>query len=181
MTVQISTGPGAQNPDGSQAPSFATPGAITASVSGDVLTVTNVASGVLQAGQTLSDAGALLPATTITSQLTGTTGGLGTYLLSQIQPTPIASEAMTTALNLIGQVQALSTRDLHQTEGLNLQGEMRALYVSGTLNGVVRVLLKGGDLIRLPDGTVWLVTLVPEPWGLTAGWTKCVITLQNGN
>ena len=44
----------------------------------------------------------------------------------------------------------------------------------------LRVLLKGGDLVTLSDGSVWLVTLVPEPWNLTAGWTRALITLQNG-
>jgi hypothetical protein len=81
---------------------------------------------------------------------------------------------------ILAQIQALTTRDLRQMEGLNLQGEMRSIYVMGTLNGVVRVLLKGGDLVTFPDGTVWLVTLVPEPWSTTANWTKAVITLQDG-
>ena len=82
---------------------------------------------------------------------------------------------------ILAQIQALTTRDLRQAEGLNLQGEMRAIYVMGTLNGVVRVLLKGGDLVTFPDGTVWLVSLVPEPWSTTAGFTKAVITLQDGS
>jgi hypothetical protein len=179
VTVQISTGPGAQNPDGSQTPSFATPGAITASVSGDVLTVTNIASGVLQAGQTLADAGALLPATTITSQLTGTTGGLGTYLLSQIQPAPIASEAMTTALNLIGQVQPISTPDLKQLEGINLGGVHWKIYLSGEVDAIVRPERKGGDLVTIGSGRhqgVWLVVGVLEQW---PDWCVAGIVLQN--
>jgi hypothetical protein len=88
---------------------------------------------------------------------------------------------MTTSLTVLAQIQALTTRDLRQMEGLNTQGEMRSIYVSGTLNGVVRVLLKGGDLVIFPDGTVWLVSLVPEPWSTTAGFTKAVITLQDGS
>lgn len=84
-------------------------------------------------------------------------------------------------ITVLAQVQPLSTRDLQQLEGINLGGEMRSVYLNGIVNGVVRVLLKGGDLITLPDGTIWLVTMVPEAWNLTAGWTKAVITLQNGS
>lgn len=180
VSVRVSTGVTSTSPDGSQSPGFATPGQITGSIAGTVLTVSAVASGSILTGVGLADlTAALLPGTTITGQLTGSPGGPGTYSVNQAQT--VASEAMTTSLVLLGQVQALSTRDVWQLDGINLQGTLRALYVSGTLNGVVRALLKGGDLVTLPDGTVWLVTMVPEPWGLTAGWTKCVIVLQNGS
>ncbi len=82
------------------------------------------------------------------------------------------------AVSVLAQVQALSGRDLRQIEGLNLQGTLRAIYVDDGIDGVERVTLKGGDLITLPDCSVWLVTLVPEPWKTTAGWTKAIITLQ---
>lgn len=178
VTVRISVGT-VTNPDGSRTPAYETPGSLTGSVSGTTLTVTAVASGYLAAGQALADAGpSLLPGTTITDQIGGTPGGIGTYSINQ--PQTVASEAMTTSLTVLAQIQALTTRDLRQMEGLNTQGELRGIYVSGTLNGVVRVLLKGGDLVVFPDGTVWLVTLVPEPWSTTAGFTKAVITLQDG-
>jgi hypothetical protein len=74
-----------------------------------------------------------------------------------------------------GQVQELSTKDLHQIEGLNLGGTNRSLYINGKLNATVRVSLKGGDLIQLPDGTQWLVVAVPEQW---PDWVKAIITLQ---
>jgi hypothetical protein len=82
---------------------------------------------------------------------------------------------------VLAQVQALSGRDLRQVEGLNLQGTLRTFYFNGTVDGVVRVTAQGGDLITTPDGNVWLVTLVPEPWELTAGWCKVIATLQNGS
>lgn len=79
-------------------------------------------------------------------------------------------------VTIMGQVQELSTKDIQQTEGLNLAGTSRALYLNGRVDGVVRVLLKGGDVIVLPDGTVWLVVAVPESW---PDWSKAIILLQN--
>ncbi len=91
--------------------------------------------------------------------------------------TPTYAEPVT----VLAQVQALSGRDLRQIERLNLQGTLRTFYFNGTVDGIVRVTASGGDLIMTPDGNVWLVTLVPEPWELTAGWTKVIATLQNGS
>jgi hypothetical protein len=179
VTVRISVGT-VTNPDGSRTPAYETPGSLTGSVSGTTLTVTAVASGYLAAGQLLADAGpSLLPGTTITDQIGGTPGGIGTYSVNQ--PQTVASEAMTTSLTVLAQIQAMTTRDLRQMEGLNLQGTYRAMYVTGDINGVVRVLLKGGDLVVTPNGWTWLVTLVPEPWSMTAGWTKVICALQDGS
>jgi len=75
------------------------------------------------------------------------------------------------------QVQPLSTKELRQVESLNLQGTMKAFYLYGAVAGVVRVSSKGGDLITMADGTVWLVTLVSEQW---PDWCRVVGTLQNG-
>jgi len=75
----------------------------------------------------------------------------------------------------LGSVQALTYRDIQQIEGLNLQGTRRAIYLEGNWSGLVRAEKQGGDLITLPDGTVWLVALVLEHW---ADWTKVVATLQ---
>jgi hypothetical protein len=84
-------------------------------------------------------------------------------------------------VSLTAQVQPLTNRDLRQIEGLNLQGTLMAIYINGNLDGVVRVLMKGGDLITLPDGSVWLISQVLEGFALTAGWTKAVMTLQDGS
>lgn len=178
VSIRVSTGPGTQNPDFTQNPGYATPGALTGSITGRVLTVSAVTAGVLQVGQQL--AGVNVPAGAYISSLGTGTGGVGTYNLNKAAAAPVSSEAMTTALVILAQVQALSSRDLRQIEGLNLQGTLRSIYLNGALDGVVRVLLKGGDLVTLSDGSVWLVTLVPEPWNLTAGWTRALITLQNG-
>lgn len=79
-------------------------------------------------------------------------------------------------ITVSGQVQELSAKELHQTDGLNLAGVNRSLYINGTIDGVTRVTLKGGDIIVLPDNTVWLVVSVPESW---PDWSRAIIVLQN--
>jgi len=143
----------------------------------DVLNVTAVAQGVVQIGQDLADTtGALTAGTLITGVGTGT-GGIGTYSLNQQQFVP--SEAMTTSLTIAAQIQALTGGDLRHMDSLNLQGSNRVLYASYPMRGIVREALKGGDLIVMPDKTVWLVTRSLEPFYPTAGWNKLAITLQN--
>lgn len=82
-------------------------------------------------------------------------------------------------VTVLAQVQPLTYRDIQQIDGLNLQGTRKAIYLNGAINGLVRPQNDGGDLITFPDGSVWLVALVLEGFDLTAGWTKCAITLQN--
>lgn len=179
VSIRQSTGPSARAPDGTAIPTFATPGAFTGALAAGVLTVSALTGGFLSPGQTISGAG-VGPNTSIAAQLTGTDGGIGTYSVNGSQGLTIGAEPMTTALVMPAQVQALSGHDLRQIEGLNLQGTLRAIYVSGSLQGVVRPLMLGGDLVILPDGTVWLVTVVGEPWMTSAFWTKAILTLQNG-
>lgn len=76
------------------------------------------------------------------------------------------------------QCQALTFKDLQQLSGLNLNGEKLGIYISGTWEGVSRPAAKGGDLITLPDGSIWLVVQQLENWGRTAGWTKVAVTRQ---
>lgn len=75
-----------------------------------------------------------------------------------------------------GQVQPLSSKDLRQIEGLNLQGDVRAVYIQGRIDGVVRIDSKGGDLITDLDGQVWLVNQPLEQW---PDWCKVCVTRQN--
>lgn len=77
-----------------------------------------------------------------------------------------------------GQVQDLTSKDLRQLDSLNIQGSQRAIYLNGELDGVVRWNGKGGDLLTLQDGTVWLTTAVLEQW---PDWAKVSVTLQNGS
>ena len=72
----------------------------TGSTSGTTLTVTAVAAGNLAPGQTVFGAGVLL-SPTIVSQLTGVTGGIGTYTLSVLQAA-LGPEAMTTPAYVSG-------------------------------------------------------------------------------
>ena len=83
------------------------------------------------------------------------------------------------------QIQSLTYRDLMQVESLNLNGTKKVIYLYGNIEGVVRQTNKGGDLITMPDGTVWLVAQVLESWGqntsnTTERWCKVACTMQNG-
>lgn len=144
-----------------------------------VLAVSGVGQGVLQAGQTLADSGALAVGTLITGQLSGTAGGTGLYSVSQQQT--VALETMTTSMTLSAQVQPLTATDLRHVDMLNLQGSHRAFYFNAAIRGGVRVALKGGDLLTLPDGSIWLVNQPVEQWSETAGWVHVIGTLQDGS
>ena len=75
-----------------------------------------------------------------------------------------------------GFVQALQYNDIVQLDALSIQGERRKIYINGQVDGLVRVLNKGGDLITDPLGNVWLVVLVLEYW---PGWCSVAVTLQD--
>lgn len=84
-----------------------------------------------------------------------------------------------------GQVQPMTYRDLQQVDALNLQGTKRSIYLTGNVQGLVRKDNKGGDLITMPNGDVWLVVMVLEDWLHDAGdpnepgWVKVAAVLQN--
>lgn len=146
--------------------------------SSTVLNVTAVAAGVPQAGQMLADDGALTQGTLITGFISGQDGGPGLYGINQ--PQTVAAETMTTSLTIVAQIQPLAASDLRHMDMLNLQGSHKAFYFNATIRGIVRVALKGGDLLTTVDGSVWLVNQPLEPFELTAGWGKVAATLQNG-
>lgn len=95
--------------------------------------------------------------------------------------------AYTTYSGIPCQVQSLTAQDLRHLDGLNLQGTLRAIYLTGNVEGVDRAAIKGGDLFTMPDmpsfpgPTVWLVSQVLEHWNGRTGWTKCAVVLQNGS
>jgi hypothetical protein len=151
----------------------ATLNAATVTAASEILNVTAVAGGVLQPGQTISGAG-IASGTMITG---GGGGGIGTYAITTQQTA--ATTTVSTFVTLQAQVQPLTFRDLQRLSGLNLSGETKAIYVNGPLNGVVRPKLKGGDVVTMRNGEVWLVTQILEAWNQSAGWTKAAITLQN--
>lgn len=80
-----------------------------------------------------------------------------------------------------GQLQALDGEDLKQIANMNVQGSIRALYLYGTMAGVIRPQEKGGDLIFMQDPNdplitqTWLCVKVLETWPT---WSKSAIVLQ---
>jgi hypothetical protein len=84
----------------------------------------------------------------------------------------------TTYANQVCQVQEITAKDLRQMDALNIQRSDRCVYLNGNWQGVVRVGVRGGDILTTPDGNVWLVTGVLELW---PDWVKISVTLQNGN
>jgi hypothetical protein len=85
------------------------------------------------------------------------------------------------ATDIQAQKQPLQYRDLVQVDGLNINGEKCALYITGDYQAVVRSDKEGGDLITLPDGSVWLVVMQLENWHMTSDWVKVACTKQNGS
>lgn len=86
--------------------------------------------------------------------------------------------------DISAQVQPLDGDDLKQIEYLNMQGTFRKVYAFGSIQGIVRPALKGGDLLVIPlDGVprLWLVVHVLETWTPdAAGWCSVVAALQDG-
>jgi hypothetical protein len=78
------------------------------------------------------------------------------------------------------QKQALTYLDLKMVSGLNINGEICAMYCNGLIEGVSRPEDRGGDLITLLDGSIWLVVRVLENWNTPSGWTKFAVVRQNG-
>lgn len=78
-------------------------------------------------------------------------------------------------VTMTAQVQALTSTDLRKLDAMNVQGSMRTIYLSGSLDGASRLKQTGGDLVTMPDGTVYLTTMVLERW---PDWCKVSCTLQ---
>lgn len=74
-------------------------------------------------------------------------------------------------------VQALDNDDLKHLDGINIQGTIRAIYLKGSLAGVIRPNSKGGDKITI-GSEVWLVVKVIESW---PNWTKAAIVYQGAS
>lgn len=177
--IQISAG-SVTGANGIPVPKYETPGALTASIASNVLNVSAVSSGLLKPGQTIAGVGVAV-GSMITSQISGARAGAGTYALNNQQADLGAVVGMTTSLSLLAQIQPMTKSDLMQLEGLNLNGDKKAIYLNGSIDGVVRVELKGGDLVTTPNGQVWLVVQNLEGFDATAGWTKAAMVLQNGS
>ncbi len=170
------------NLDGTPTPNYAVIGGaiIQGNIAGNVLNVTAVAQGLVAMGQTVLGTGVSL-GTVVTSQVSGTIGGVGSYNLNRSQNV-IQGNLNTTGI--IAQVQELSVHDLRQLDGLNIQGSMRAIYFSGDVEAIRRVNQRGGDLVTTFDNNIWLTTQILERYddpGNTSGWCKVSVVLQNGS
>ena len=120
--------------------------------------------------------------------LRGIANGLTRAVSPNVRLTIQVSTGYTTAANgkrtptyadpvtMFGQVQPLSNAEIAHLDSLNIQGVKNAIYISGRLSGLVREENKGGDLITMPDGTIWLVSVVFEDWPT---WVRVGVTRQN--
>jgi hypothetical protein len=72
------------------------------------------------------------------------------------------------------QIQALTAGEIQHLFEMNIQGVLRAAYLPGDFNAIVRVQGKGGDLFII-DGQTWLAAYVFETWST---WSKIALVLQ---
>lgn len=88
------------------------------------------------------------------------------------------------SVDVNGNVQPLSRKDLEHRDMQNIQGVTRAVYLFGNVQGVVRPDAKGGDLLTFPQvrggpPNLWKVCAVLETWGPdVTGWCKVGAVLQ---
>lgn len=83
-------------------------------------------------------------------------------------------------VNIRVQVQPITTGDIRRFEFLSQQGIYRAVYCFGSIDALVRVENKGGDLLQFPRSAAgasetWLISAVDEAW---PGWCRVICTLQ---
>lgn len=78
------------------------------------------------------------------------------------------------SVDVIVQLQELSSTDLRQVDSVNIQGIVRSAYLNGNFNGVNRPEQKGGDILMIGEEK-WLVVKVPEIW---PDWCRVIINLQ---
>jgi hypothetical protein len=101
---------------------------------------------------------------------------------SVVQPDGSRAPGYADPIQVWADVQALTYQDMirEESDGLIIQGQKLSFILNGNIEGLIRAQNRGGDLITLPDGTVWQVSLVVEHWNEPgAEWTKLVATMQN--
>lgn len=88
-----------------------------------------------------------------------------------------------TSMQIVCDVQPVTTGDLRQLDTLNIQGADKVIYLNGAALGINRIKKRGGDLVVFangvfPEGNVWLVKANLEQWqGST--WCKVAVVLQD--
>jgi hypothetical protein len=105
----------------------------TASINGDVMTVTAIGSGTLVPGTIITGTN-VTTGTAISSQLTGTSGGTGTYLLNYGQQQQVVSETITGTYGLMT-VTALGSGTLVLGGLLGGTGVAASSYITGLGTG----------------------------------------------
>jgi len=75
---------------------------------------------------------------------------------------------------VLANIQALSGTEIQRLNSLNIQGILKAIYVHGKFDAIVRMSGKGGDLFQF-DRQTWLAVHVLENW---ESWTKLAVQLQ---
>ena len=105
----------------------------TGSIGGNVLTVSALASGTLYPGSLLGTAGGVAGSCMIISQLSGTTGGAGTYSLSVPEQAVPGGTAMTTTYGLLN-VTAVASGTLGV--GVTLTGTTTALTAATAITAL---------------------------------------------
>lgn len=130
----ISTGATGTPPAGATttASIAAHPGNVTASIADNVMTVTVVNSGAIRPGSILSGSG-VTSGTRVTAQLTGTDGGLGTYLVTPTQT--VASTTIAATAGLLT-VTVLGSGTLAVGQVLSGSGVTAGTYITGLGTGV---------------------------------------------
>lgn len=82
-----------------------------------------------------------------------------------------------TDVDVIVQMQSLSSTDLKQIDAINVQGILQSAYLNGNFNGINRPEQQGGDML-IVDGKTWLVVKVAE---LYPDWCHLIINLQRSS
>lgn len=85
------------------------------------------------------------------------------------------SPSYAAAATVSAQVQQLSIAELKHMNDMNMAGISRKVWCDAQLTGVDRAAQLGGDLIALPDGTIWLVVEVLESW---PDWCSALLKKQ---
>lgn len=81
------------------------------------------------------------------------------------------------------QVQMLTAKELQHPALISVQGEKRSVYAFGTVQGVNKPQVKGGDMLQfaiVDGGPVlrWLVVTELEQWNPANSWSKVAVVLQ---
>ena len=156
---------------------------VTASISGTTMTVSAVGSGTLYAGSTLnSSTSGFLAGTKIVNQITGTTGGTGTYTVNKSQT--VASGTITT----ISRNFQVNQCEIYDTSSiLNFLSIVTTSTTSNASDGLA--LLNNTIYLKATTGTVNLlsalgtnsrVSLVNNSYRATTTGTGAVVPIATG-